>query len=76
MDRLTRSRAARRRGGFTLIEVMVALAILASGLLAAAAVQLHSPCRAGRAGGTPRTPLPSPTPSSRTSSAWPSTTRR
>lgn len=43
MDRLKRSRArSRRRGGFTLIEVMVALGILAAGLLAVAAAQLYA----------------------------------
>jgi len=44
MDRLTDAgrRRARRREGFTLIEVMVALGILAAGLLAVAAAQLYA----------------------------------
>lgn len=43
MDRLTRRRRrAARRGGFTLIEVMIALSILAAGLLTVAAAQLYA----------------------------------
>lgn len=43
MDRLNRRRRrARRWAGFTLIEVMVALSILAAGLLAVAAAQTHA----------------------------------
>jgi len=41
---LTAARAARTReaGGFTLIEVMIALAVLAFGLLSLAAMQIHA----------------------------------
>jgi type IV pilus assembly protein PilV len=43
MDRLNRGRARRsHEGGFTLIEVMVALGILAAGLLTVAAAQLYA----------------------------------
>jgi type IV pilus assembly protein PilV len=43
MDRLSRGRRrTRRRAGFTLIEVMVALAILATGLLTVAAAQIYA----------------------------------
>jgi len=43
MDRLNRRRArGNRNAGFTLIEVMVALGILAAGLLAVAAAQLYA----------------------------------
>lgn len=50
MDRLTRARRRRtRRTGFTLIEVMVALAILATGLLAVAAAQVYA-MRGGSSG--------------------------
>jgi prepilin-type N-terminal cleavage/methylation domain-containing protein len=46
MDRVSRERA---RAGFTLIEVMVAFAILAAGLLTVAAAQLHA-MRGGSSG--------------------------
>jgi prepilin-type N-terminal cleavage/methylation domain-containing protein len=44
-----RHRAARRSGGFTLIEAMVAMTVLAFGLLSLAAMQLHA-FRQGSAG--------------------------
>lgn len=48
---MRRLRAARKRGerGFTLIEVLVATAILATGLLAVSAAQLYA-MRGGRSG--------------------------
>jgi hypothetical protein len=42
MDGLRRTRGARRAGGLTLIEVLIALGILAGGLLTAAAAQLYA----------------------------------
>jgi len=48
MDRLRRE-ARTREAGFTLIEVMVALTILATGLLAVGAAQLHA-MRGGTSG--------------------------
>ena len=42
MDRLIRPAARRRRAGFTLIEVMVAMSMLAGGLLAVAAAQIYA----------------------------------
>ena len=43
MDQLiARSRPARPRGGFTLLEVVVAMGILATGLLAVTAAQLYA----------------------------------
>ena len=53
MDRLIRpllrARAQRRSEGFTLIEVVVAMGILATGLLAVSAAQLYA-MRGGRSG--------------------------
>lgn len=53
MDRLIRpllrTRAQRRSEGFTLIEVVVAMGILATGLLAVSAAQLYA-IRGGRSG--------------------------
>lgn len=51
VELMRRARRARRRGerGFTLIEVTVALGILATGLLAVAAAQLYA-MRGGRSG--------------------------
>lgn len=43
MDRMNRRRArGTRQGGFTLIEVMIALSMLAAGLLTVAAAQLYA----------------------------------
>ena len=46
MDQLKRNKQrtarSRRRGGFTLIEVMIALVVLAFGLLTVAAAQIHA----------------------------------
>jgi prepilin-type N-terminal cleavage/methylation domain-containing protein len=47
MDQLTAAR--RRRAGFTLVEVMIALGILAGGLLTVAAAQLYA-MRGGTSG--------------------------
>jgi len=47
--RMRRAARAKRRGGFTLLEVMVAMGILATGLLAVSAAQLYA-MRGGRAG--------------------------
>ncbi|RIL05844.1 MAG: hypothetical protein DCC71_08880 [Proteobacteria bacterium] len=51
VELMRRARRQRRRGerGFTLVEVMVALGILATGLLAVAAAQLYA-MRGGRSG--------------------------
>jgi len=51
MDRLIRPfrRARARSGGFTLIEVVVAMGILATGLLAVSAAQIYA-MRSGRSG--------------------------
>jgi type IV pilus assembly protein PilV len=42
MDRLTKSSAARPRGGFTLVEVMLAVVLLAIGVLSMLALQMHA----------------------------------
>lgn len=42
MDRLTNSTAPRARGGFTLVEVMLAVALLAIGVLAMLALQMNA----------------------------------
>lgn len=42
MDRLTKANAARARGGFTLIEVMLAVVLLAIGVMAMLALQMHA----------------------------------
>jgi type II secretory pathway pseudopilin PulG len=50
MERLIRRmRSARRAGGFTLLEVVVAMGMLATGLLAASAAQLYA-MRGGKTG--------------------------
>ena len=42
MDRLTKSSSVRRRGGFTLVEVMLAVVLLAIGVLSMLALQIHA----------------------------------
>jgi prepilin-type N-terminal cleavage/methylation domain-containing protein len=42
MDRLTRLASSRARGGFTLVEVMLAVALLAIGVLAMLALQIQA----------------------------------
>lgn len=42
MDRLTKSSSAHRRGGFTLVEVMLAVVLLAIGVLSMLALQIHA----------------------------------
>lgn len=42
MDQVSPRRRARRRGAYTLVEVTIALGILATGLLAVGAAQLHA----------------------------------
>jgi type IV pilus assembly protein PilV len=49
MDRVTRRERSRRSEGFTLIEVMIALSVLAAGLLTVAAAQLYA-MRGGSSG--------------------------
>ena len=42
MDRLAKSAAPRARGGFTLVEVMLAVVLLAIGVLAMLALQMNA----------------------------------
>lgn len=49
MDQLTKDVRGRSRGGFSLLEVMIALGILAFGLLAMSGMQIHA-MRGGASG--------------------------